>query len=60
MSNTPTHPMLAAMAKAGTVATLLPGAFYTLRETKAPPVDLFRKAMCRWLSRPTANPGSSP
>ena len=31
------------MAKAGTVAVLLPGAFYFIRETQKPPVDLFRK-----------------
>ena len=33
----------AAMAKAGTVAVLLPGAFYFIRETQKPPVELFRK-----------------
>ena len=33
----------AAMAKAGTVAVLLPGAFYFLRETQAPPVDALRR-----------------
>ena len=33
----------AAMAKAGTVAVLLPGAFYFIRETHKPPVELFRK-----------------
>ena len=34
---------IAAMAKAGTVAVLLPGAFYFLRETQKPPVELLRK-----------------
>ena len=34
---------VAAMAKAGTVAVLLPGAFYFIRETKRPPIDLFRR-----------------
>ena len=34
---------VAAMAKAGVVAVLLPGAFYVLRERQAPPVDLLRK-----------------
>ena len=31
------------MAAAGTVAILLPGAFYTLRERQKPPVELFRR-----------------
>ena len=48
------------MAKSGTVATLLPGAFYTLRETKAPPVDLFRKAGVPMAIATDANPGTSP
>ena len=34
---------VAAMAKAGVVAVLLPGAFYVLRERQAPPIDLMRK-----------------
>ena len=34
----------AAMARAGVVATLAPGAFYMLRETRVPPVDLFRRS----------------
>ncbi len=33
-----------AMANSGTVAVILPGAFYFIRETKKPPIDLFRKA----------------
>ena len=33
----------AALAAAGTVAVLLPGAFYTLRETQVPPVEAFRR-----------------
>ena len=37
------EPGVEAMAAAGTAAVLLPGAFYTLRETQHPPVDLFRK-----------------
>ena len=45
------------MAKAGTVAVLLPGAFYVLRETQVPPVEAFRASTaCRWRSRPTAIP----
>jgi len=51
---------VAAMMKSGTVATLLPGAFYTLRETKAPPVDLFRKAGVPIAIATDANPGTSP
>ncbi len=49
-----------AMAKAGTVAVLLPGAFYFIRETKLPPVDLLRKAGCRMALATDCNPGSSP
>jgi imidazolonepropionase len=50
----------AAMAKAGTVAVLLPGAFYFIRETKKPPVDLFRKHGTRMALATDSNPGSSP
>jgi imidazolonepropionase len=49
-----------AMAKAGTVAVLLPGAFYFIRETHLPPVDLFRKAGTRIALATDCNPGSSP
>ncbi|MFL5194150.1 MAG: imidazolonepropionase, partial [Microvirga sp.] len=49
-----------AMAKAGTVAVLLPGAFYMLRETKAPPVAAFRKAGTRMALATDCNPGTSP
>ncbi len=49
-----------AMAEAGTTAVLLPGAFYTLRETQAPPVDLFRKAGVPMALATDCNPGSSP
>ena len=39
---------VAAMANAGTVAVLLPGAFYVLRETKLPPIEAMRAAgVCR-------------
>jgi imidazolonepropionase len=51
---------VAAMAAAGTVAVLLPGAFYTLRETQAPPVDLLRKAGVPIAIATDCNPGSSP
>ena len=51
---------IAAMAKAGTVAVLLPGAFYALRETKLPPVEAFRKAGVAMALATDSNPGSSP
>jgi imidazolonepropionase len=50
----------AAMAKAGTVAVLLPGAFYFIRETHKPSVDLFRKHGTRIAIATDSNPGSSP
>ncbi|MBM6581024.1 imidazolonepropionase [Microvirga sp. BT689] len=50
----------AAMAKAGTVAVLLPGAFYMLRETKVPPIAAFRKAGTRMALATDCNPGTSP
>ena len=50
----------AAMAKAGTVAVLLPGAFYFIRETQRPPVDLFRKHGTGMALATDCNPGSSP
>ena len=50
----------AAMAAAGTVAVMLPGAFYMLRETKAPPVAAFRKAGVTMAIATDANPGTSP
>ncbi|PYG28821.1 imidazolonepropionase [Pelagimonas varians] len=49
-----------AMAKAGTVAVILPGAFYTLRETQAPPIDLLRKHGVPMALATDINPGSSP
>ena len=49
-----------AMAKAGTVAVLLPGAFYTLRETQLPPVESLRKHGVPIAIATDANPGSSP
>jgi imidazolonepropionase len=51
---------VAAMAKAGTVAVLLPGAFYFIRETKKPPVDLFRAHGVNMALATDCNPGSSP
>jgi imidazolonepropionase len=50
----------AAMAKAGTVAVLLPGAFYMLRETQVPPIAAFRKAGTRMALATDCNPGTSP
>lgn len=49
-----------AMAAAGTVAVLLPGAFYTLRETQLPPTDLLRQAGVPLALATDCNPGSSP
>ena len=48
------------MASSATVAVLLPGAFYTLRETRVPPVDLFREHGTRIALATDCNPGSSP
>ncbi len=50
----------AAMARAGTVAVLLPGAYYFLRETQKPPVDLFRAQKVPMALATDCNPGSSP
>jgi imidazolonepropionase len=49
-----------AMAKSGTVAVLLPGAFYFIREMQRPPVDLFRKHGVKIAIATDCNPGSSP
>ncbi|MEO0992309.1 MAG: imidazolonepropionase [Pseudomonadota bacterium] len=51
---------IAAMATSGTVAVLLPGAFYTLRETQLPPVAALREAGVAMAVATDANPGSSP
>jgi imidazolonepropionase len=48
------------MARAGVVATLLPGAFYTLRQRQAPPVELFRKYRVPMAVATDCNPGTSP
>jgi imidazolonepropionase len=50
----------AAMAKAGTVAVLLPGAFYFIRETQKPSVEAFRKHGVPMALATDCNPGSSP
>ncbi len=49
-----------AMAKAGTVAVLLPGAFYFLRETQHPPIEALRKYGVPMAIATDNNPGSSP
>ena len=49
-----------AMTASGTVAVLLPGAFYTLRETQMPPVAAFREAGVPMALATDCNPGSSP
>jgi imidazolonepropionase len=49
-----------AMAASGTVAVLLPGAYYFLRETQAPPVGLFRRHGVPMALATDCNPGSSP
>jgi imidazolonepropionase len=51
---------VAAMAKAGTVAVLLPGAYYFIRETKKPPVEAFRTHGVPMALATDCNPGSSP
>ncbi len=49
-----------AMAKSGTVAVVLPGAFYTLRETQFPPLKALRQAGVPLAIATDCNPGSSP
>nr|WP_243450979.1 imidazolonepropionase [Sphingosinicella sp. CPCC 101087] len=49
-----------AMAAAGMVAVLLPGAFYALKETKRPPVDLLRRHGVPMAVATDCNPGTSP
>lgn len=51
---------VAAMAAAGTVAVLLPGAYLMLRETTPPPIDLFRRHGVRMAVATDCNPGTSP
>jgi imidazolonepropionase len=51
---------VAAMAAAGTVAVLLPGAFYALRETRLPPIDAFRAQRVPMAVATDLNPGTSP
>jgi imidazolonepropionase len=51
---------IAAMAAAGTVAVILPGAFYTLRESQLPPIAALRAAGVPMAVATDLNPGSSP
>ncbi len=51
---------IAAMAAAGTTAVILPGAFYTLRETRMPPITALRTAQVAMAIATDCNPGSSP
>ena len=51
---------IGAMARAGMVAVLLPGAFYALRETRKPPVDLLRRHGVAMAVATDCNPGTSP
>lgn len=51
---------ISAMAKSGTVAVLLPGAFYFLRDTRVPPIDGLRQAGVPMAVATDCNPGTSP
>jgi imidazolonepropionase len=51
---------IAEMARAGTVAVLLPGAFYFLREKQLPPIDAMRVAGVKMAVAGDCNPGTSP
>ncbi|MEM5527881.1 imidazolonepropionase [Gammaproteobacteria bacterium AS21] len=51
---------VAAIAKSGTVAVLLPGAFYVLKETQKPPIDLLRQYQVPMAVATDINPGTSP
>ncbi len=55
-----THADVAAMAVAGTVAVLLPGAYYFMRETKLPPIAALRAAGVSIALATDCNPGTSP
>jgi imidazolonepropionase len=54
------EPGAKAMAASGTVAVLLPGAFYALQEEKKPPVELLRKHKVPIAIATDCNPGTSP
>ena len=48
------------MARAGTVATLLPGAYYFMRESRVPPIEALRRANVPIALATDCNPGTSP
>lgn len=54
------EPGIVALARAGTTAVLIPGAFYFLRETRLPPIDLLRKHAVPIAVATDCNPGTSP
>jgi len=54
------EPGVEAMAASGMVAVLLPGAFYALKETKKPPVELLRRYKVPMAVASDCNPGTSP
>lgn len=54
------EPGVAAMARAGMAAVLLPGAFYALKETRLPPIDLLRRYGVAMAVATDCNPGTSP
>lgn len=49
-----------ALAAAGTIAVILPGAYYFIRETQAPPIELFRRHGVSMAVATDCNPGTSP
>jgi imidazolonepropionase len=51
---------ISALAQAGSVAVMLPGAFYFLKESRKPPIDGFRRAGVPMAVSTDSNPGSSP
>jgi imidazolonepropionase len=51
---------VAAMQRTGTVAVLLPGAYYTLRETQLPPIEQLRRHNVSMAIATDYNPGTSP
>lgn len=53
-------PGIAAMAKAGTVAVMLPGAYYFLRDTRPPPIEALRRHGVPLAVATDCNPGTSP
>ncbi|KPF82324.1 imidazolonepropionase [alpha proteobacterium AAP38] len=54
------EPAVRAMAQSGTVAVMLPGAFYFTRDTKLPPIDLFRTHGVPMAVATDCNPGTAP